>query len=332
MTEKEKEIRTNLDYPLVKFSKTNEQDWWTTRDAVRGIQIFGGIGSGKSSGSGKTFAKTFLKNGFGGLVLCVKPDERANWEKLAKETGRENDLIIFKEDSEYQFNPLQYELTREGKGAGEVFNLSYLFMEIYKMGNRFSGSGGGGESERYWDNALKRCINRMIQLLKFAKEQVSIDNMISILSQAPYEEDVKQNWENIKLKEGKKSVLEGVPNSLPALVKANRIQEKVAGVGFDWEEPSQVFEKVQEELSELQHEVKHQNADRLEAEFGDVLFSMINYARFLDINPENALERTNKKFIKRFQYLEEKARASGKTLKDMTLAEMDVFWEEAKSL
>ena len=146
------------------------------------------------------------------------------------------------------------------------------------------------------------------------------------------EEDVKQNWENIKLKEGKKSVLEGVPNSLPALVKANRIQEKVAGVGFDWEEPSQVFEKVQEELSELQHEVKHQNADRLEAEFGDVLFSMINYARFLDINPENALERTNKKFIKRFQYLEEKARASGKTLKDMTLAEMDVFWEEAKSL
>ncbi|MEM8847521.1 MAG: nucleoside triphosphate pyrophosphohydrolase [Bacteroidota bacterium] len=145
-------------------------------------------------------------------------------------------------------------------------------------------------------------------------------------------EDVKQNWENIKLKEGKKSVLEGVPNSLPALVKANRIQEKVAGVGFDWEEPSQVFEKVQEELSELQHEVKHQNVDRLEAEFGDVLFSMINYARFLDINPENALERTNKKFIKRFQYLEEKAKASGKALKDMTLAEMDVFWEEAKSL
>lgn len=146
------------------------------------------------------------------------------------------------------------------------------------------------------------------------------------------EEDVKQNWENIKLKEGKKSVLEGVPNSLPALVKANRIQEKVAGVGFDWEEPAQVFEKVQEELSELQEEVRNENADRLEAEFGDVLFSMINYARFLDINPENALERTNKKFIKRFQYLEEKAKVAGKTLKDMTLAEMDVYWEEAKSL
>ena len=145
------------------------------------------------------------------------------------------------------------------------------------------------------------------------------------------EDEVKQNWENIKLKEGKKSVLEGVPNSLPALVKANRIQEKVAGVGFDWEEPAQVFEKVQEELSELQEEVRNENADRLEAEFGDVLFSIINYARFLDINPENALERTNKKFIKRFQYLETKAKASGKTLKDMTLAEMDVYWEEAKT-
>lgn len=146
------------------------------------------------------------------------------------------------------------------------------------------------------------------------------------------EEEVKQNWENIKLKEGKKSVLEGVPDSLPSMVKANRIQEKVAGVGFDWEHPEQVFEKVKEELSELQVEIKHGNPDRLESEFGDVLFSMINYARFLNINPENALERTNKKFIKRFQYLEEKAKQAGKSLKDMTLAEMDVFWEEAKKV
>ncbi len=146
------------------------------------------------------------------------------------------------------------------------------------------------------------------------------------------EEEVKQNWENIKLKEGKKSVLEGVPNSLPALVKANRIQEKVAGVGFDWEHPEQVFEKLKEELGELQEEVKKNDADQMESEFGDVLFSMVNYARFLKINPENALERTNKKFIKRFQYLEEKAKESGKTLKEMTLAEMDVFWEEAKTL
>ncbi|MEX0312906.1 MAG: nucleoside triphosphate pyrophosphohydrolase [Allomuricauda sp.] len=145
------------------------------------------------------------------------------------------------------------------------------------------------------------------------------------------EEQVKQNWENIKLKEGKKSVLEGVPNSLPALVKANRIQEKVSGVGFDWEQPEQVFDKVKEELAELQTEIKLGNKDRLEAEFGDVLFSMVNYARFLDINPENALERTNKKFIKRFQYLENKAKEAGKSLKDMSLSEMDVFWEEAKT-
>jgi XTP/dITP diphosphohydrolase len=146
------------------------------------------------------------------------------------------------------------------------------------------------------------------------------------------EEDVKRNWENLKLKEGKKSVLEGVPNSLPALVKANRIQEKVAGVGFDWEHPNQVWEKVEEELQEFKDEVEKGDKDAIESEFGDVLFSMVNYARFLNINPENALERTNKKFSKRFQYLEEKAKAVNKPLKDMSLAEMDVFWEEAKTL
>ena len=146
------------------------------------------------------------------------------------------------------------------------------------------------------------------------------------------EEEVKQNWEKLKLKEGKKSVLEGVPKSLPALVKASRIQDKVKGVGFDWEEPEQVWDKVQEELQELQEEVAAGDQDKMEAEFGDVLFSMINYARFLNINPEDALERTNKKFIKRFQYLESKANQLGKPLMDMTLAEMDVFWEEAKRL
>ena len=145
-------------------------------------------------------------------------------------------------------------------------------------------------------------------------------------------EEVKQNWEAIKLTEGKKSVLEGVPNSLPSLVKANRIQDKVAGVGFDWEKPEQVFEKLREELAELQHEVASGQQDRIEAEFGDVLFSMVNYARFLDVNPENALERTNKKFIKRFKFLEAKAKEAGKSLKEMTLAEMDVYWEQAKEL
>lgn len=144
------------------------------------------------------------------------------------------------------------------------------------------------------------------------------------------ENEVKQNWENLKLKEGKKSVLEGVPKSLPALVKASRIQEKVAGVGFDWEHTSQVLEKVKEELEELQVEIQEKNSSNIEAEFGDVLFSMINYARFLKVNPENALERTNKKFIKRFQFLEEKAKEQGKTVQELTLDEMNALWEEAK--
>jgi XTP/dITP diphosphohydrolase len=144
------------------------------------------------------------------------------------------------------------------------------------------------------------------------------------------EEEVKRNWEKLKLKEGKSSVLEGVPKSLPALVKASRIQEKVAGIGFDWEEPQQVWEKVQEELNELNEEIKLGNKDNIEAEFGDVLFSMINYARFIDVNPENALERTNKKFTKRFQYLELAAKKNNKELSEMTLTEMDVFWEESK--
>ena len=146
------------------------------------------------------------------------------------------------------------------------------------------------------------------------------------------EEEVKKNWENLKLKAGNKSVLGGVPMSLPALVKASRIQDKVAGVGFDWEEPQQVIDKLKEELEELSVEVQAQDQDKIEAEFGDVLFSLINYARFLKINPENALERTNKKFIKRFQYLEEKAKEKNKPLTEMSLAEMDIFWEEAKLL
>lgn len=144
------------------------------------------------------------------------------------------------------------------------------------------------------------------------------------------EEEVKQNWENLKLKEGKKSVLEGLPKSLPAMVKANRIQDKVSGVGFDWEHPGQVFEKVQEELRELNEELVNGNKENIENEFGDVLFSLINYARFIKVNPENALEKTNKKFIKRFQFLEKAAKKEGKKLSEMTLAEMDVYWEEFK--
>ena len=149
------------------------------------------------------------------------------------------------------------------------------------------------------------------------------------------EEDVKRNWEQLKLKEGNKSVLGGVPSSLPALIKASRIQEKAKGVGFDWEDKSQVWEKVEEELGEFKAEYNDKmpseiDMDKAEAEFGDLLFSLVNYARFIKINPEDALEKTNKKFIHRFKYLENKALEMGKPLKDMTLAEMDVFWNEAK--
>ena len=141
------------------------------------------------------------------------------------------------------------------------------------------------------------------------------------------EEQVKENWEKLKLKEGNKSVLGGVPKGLPALVKACRIQEKAKAVGFDWEQKEQVWEKVNEELQELKNEIDgNASKEKIEGEFGDVLFSIINYARFIDVNPENALEKTNIKFIKRFQYLEEQALKNGKNLQDMSLIEMDVYW------
>ncbi len=146
------------------------------------------------------------------------------------------------------------------------------------------------------------------------------------------EEEVKANWEAIKLKEGKKSVLEGVPQALPALVKAIRIQEKARGVGFDWEKPEQVWEKVEEELQEFKEAANAGDLQAAQAEFGDVMFSLVNFARFKNIHPENALEGTNQKFIKRFKHLEKRAAENGRSLQEMTLAEMDVYWEEAKKL
>ncbi|MBS9525512.1 nucleoside triphosphate pyrophosphohydrolase [Litoribacter alkaliphilus] len=182
------------------------------------------------------------------------------------------------------------------------------------------------------------------------KESFDIGNVITSLNEklirrhphiygdteAKDEDAVKANWEKIKLKEkGNKSVLGGVPRSLPALIKAMRIQEKARGVGFDWEEKEQVWEKVEEEMQEFKTEfnaasTQEINKEKATAEFGDLLFSLINYARFIDINPEEALERTNLKFIKRFQYLEQAAKQDGKSITDMTLAEMDVYWNKAK--
>jgi XTP/dITP diphosphohydrolase len=145
------------------------------------------------------------------------------------------------------------------------------------------------------------------------------------------EQDVKRNWEKIKLKNGKKTVLQGVPKSLPAMVKATRIQEKVKGVGFDWDNKDQVFDKVKEEFSELHQEIKKtNNQEKIEKEFGDVLFSMINYARFIGVDPESALERTNKKFIGRFNYLEQEVKTNKKDLMKMSLEEMDLIWDRSK--
>ena len=145
------------------------------------------------------------------------------------------------------------------------------------------------------------------------------------------ESEVKKNWEALKLKEGKISVLEGVPKGLPALIKAQRMQEKAAGVGFDWETKEQVWDKFQEELKELDYALDSNNMDAVEDEFGDVLFSLINYARFIKINPETALERTNKKFIQRFQYIEAQAKKSDKSIENLSLVEMEKLWQAAKN-
>ena len=144
------------------------------------------------------------------------------------------------------------------------------------------------------------------------------------------EKEVKKNWERLKLKEGRKSVLEGVPKSLPAIVKAFRIQEKVRGIGFDWDNKIQVWEKVLEEIEELKVEIEKGDNDRIESEFGDVLFALTNYARFINVNPEDALERTNKRFIKRFQIMERLIEKENLTLDQMNLEQMDVYWEKAK--
>ncbi|MDA9898224.1 nucleoside triphosphate pyrophosphohydrolase [Flavobacteriales bacterium] len=146
------------------------------------------------------------------------------------------------------------------------------------------------------------------------------------------EAEVKANWEKLKLKEGKTSVLEGVPKSLPAMVKAIRIQEKARGVGFDWDNSQQVWDKVQEELSELKIEVEKGDEQKTTEEFGDVIFSLINYARFVRVNPEDALEKTNKKFIQRFQYMEQQIKDKGQEMSDLSLQEMDVYWNEAKTI
>ena len=244
-------------------------------------------------------------------VLDVMDDLRAQcpWDK--KQTMESLRHLTIEETYELGDAILNNDLNEVKKELGDVLLHIVFYAKI------------GSETQ---DFDIADVCNELCEKLIFRHPHIYGDVQVAD------EEEVTRNWEKLKLKEGKKSVLEGVPKGLPALVKASRIQDKAKGVGFDWEEPQQVWEKVQEELQELQAEVQANNPDALEAEFGDVLFSLINYARFLNINPEDALERTNKKFISRFQYLEQKAEQLGKSLSEMSLAEMDVFWNEAKKL
>jgi hypothetical protein len=193
-------LSSPLDVVLFYFDEKKHNPW-TVRDAVRGTQIFGGIGSGKTSGSGKWIAKSFLKNGFGGIVLCGKPDEAKDWMGYAKEAGREQDLIVFREGSEWQFNPLHYEMNRKGEGAGQTSNITNLFMNIFRMGQRISGGGEAQESERFWENSLRRCINRTTDLLKLAGEEISVFNMVEALSTAPIGEEMPNQIANASQKE-----------------------------------------------------------------------------------------------------------------------------------
>lgn len=204
-------------------------------------------------------------------------------------------------------------------------------------------------SENHWDGVKEELGDLLLHIVFYARiaseqNQFSIGEVIEgvcnkLVHRHPHiystvqvndEEDVKRNWENLKLKEGKKSILSGVPQSLPAIVKSLRLQEKSKQVGFEWEVKEQVREKLDEELGELQEAITLGDTDKIEDEFGDVLFSLVNYARFLQVDPEHALERTNKKFIRRFQLMEEELTANGKSLSDYSLAEMDAAWNESK--
>jgi len=184
------------------------------------------------------------------------------------------------------------------------------------------------------DFNITEVINSLCEKLIFRHPHIYGDpNNNGKLVEVENQEQVKENWEKLKMKEGNKSVLGGVPLSLPAMIKAQRIQEKVRAVGFDWDEPAQVWDKVNEELTEFKNEMDNNASfDKKEDEFGDILFSLINYARFVGINPEDALEKTNRKFIHRFQYLEQASKNDGKQINDMTLQEMDVYWNEAKNI
>jgi len=245
------------------------------------------------------------------LKIMDELREQCPWDK--KQTIESIRHLTIEETFELSDAILKNDLTEIKKELGDILLHIVFYSRIASETNAFN---------------ITDVINTLCDKLIFRHPHIYGE------VKADTEEQVKQNWEQLKQKEkgGNKSVLAGVPNSMPALLKAYRIQEKARAVGFDWEKPEQVYEKVKEELGEFETEVKRNNHEQAEKEFGDVLFSLINYARFLNINPEDALEQTNKKFIARFGHMEQRVKEQGKQIADCKLEELDTYWNEAKHL
>lgn len=245
------------------------------------------------------------------LKIMDELREQCPWDK--KQTIQSIRHLTIEETFELSDAILKNDLTEIKKELGDILLHIVFYSRIASETNSFT---------------IKDVMDTLCQKLIFRHPHIYGD------VKAETDEQVKQNWEQLKQKEkgGNRSVLAGVPNSMPALLKAYRIQEKARAVGFDWEKPEQVFEKVKEELNEFETELKNKNAANAEKEFGDILFSLINYARFVNINPEDALEHTNKKFIKRFAHMESRVKEQGKEIADCKLAELDLYWNEAKNL
>ena len=251
-----------------------------------------------------------------GRLLDIMDDlrEKCPWDR--KQTFESLRHLTIEETYELADAILDRDVEEIKKETGDLL----LHMVFYaKLGSELPASEGGYDIA----DALYGICDKLVERHPHIYGDVEAND----------EETVKANWEKLKLKEGKKSVLEGVPRSLPSLVKAYRVQDKVRGVGFDWDNAGQVWDKVKEELGELRTELDapERDAERVTDEFGDVMFALINYARFVDVNPDEALERTTRRFMARFQHLENAVREEGKDLSDMTLAEMDVYWDRAKA-
>ncbi|MBL7892722.1 MAG: nucleoside triphosphate pyrophosphohydrolase [Bacteroidia bacterium] len=237
--------------------------------------------------------------------------EKCPWDK--KQTIDSLRYLTIEETYELTDAILEKDMDKIKKELGDILLHIVFYARIASETNKFNIT-----------DVMNSLCEKLIHRHPHIYGDVKVDN----------EEQVKENWEKLKMKEGGvKSVLGGVPGSLPAIVKASRIQEKARAVGFDWDNATQVWDKVNEELREFKTEIDNKSSkERIEDELGDVLFSLINYARFIDVNPEDALEKTNKKFIKRFQYLESETAKAGKKLEDMTLEEMDEYWNKAKGI